>query len=185
MTKIMDAWEAARVTRKHTMINIRAENVAEHTWGVVHVLFNLWPSAPMRMVLGAQYHDIGEYKTGDIPAHVKWASPEITSVCESLERKGGEECLIPELHHALDLTTTEKYLLELCDRAEFCFSCYYERMLGNQHAVKPFHRAYAKFLSVWDLHRDLISSLDTLLAKNITRLEDELTELKNKMGDPV
>lgn len=177
----MDGWLAARVVRKHTMHCLNRENLAEHTWGVVHVLFCVWPNVPGKLILAAQYHDIGEYRTGDVPAHIKWAHPQVRETCESLEQQGAEECLPEELHHCLHLVTAEKVLVEICDKAELCFSTYYECRMGNSLVLDVFLRAQERIDYLFDTHGFEISEMSTTAHDGIQSLITEIQKLRTKI----
>lgn len=186
MPRVMDAWEAARVVRKHTMINIRAENVAEHTWGVDHILFCIWPGIPFRVVIGAHYHDGGEYATGDVPANVKWANPGVAETCSTLETTGIRNTLPEHLHECLDLSDLEKKIIEIADRTEFCFSTYYEIMMGNRHVVKMFRRSLDRvFLLAKEIEQEVREYIGTNVAERITALTLELMDLETRIGESI
>ena len=81
----IESWRNGQVVRKHTMENIRAENIAEHTWGVVTLLLIAWPKCPRHIIAGAQFHDAGERATGDMPGPTKWANPVLEAEMDRLE----------------------------------------------------------------------------------------------------
>lgn len=59
------------VRRYHTEGNVISQSVAEHTWRVVVLLLHLWPDCSRELLLAAQYHDVAEGFTGDLPAPFK------------------------------------------------------------------------------------------------------------------
>lgn len=136
----MRGWAAMRVVRKHTLPYHRAENLAEHTWGVVHLLLCVYPNAPVSLIRKAMYHDSGEYRCGDIPGDFKVARPEVGEVAEEFELEAARDVLPEHLHDALTVTSEDRLILKICDRIEFAFSCYHEWMLGNRYAVEPMRR---------------------------------------------
>lgn len=143
--KMIESWYSGQVTRKHTMVNIRAENVAEHTWGVVHLIMMLWPGVPVPVLYAAQYHDFGEKATGDVPATVKWAHPTVAATFDLLENAHIQQSLPRWILNPLDsLTDFQKGFLSFCDRAELCLSQSRERRMGNTLAMGAFVRSYNK-----------------------------------------
>ena len=69
--------DAGDVTRFHTLRTIRQQSVAHHSWGVATLLLHVWPEAPASVLRAALWHDVAEIETGDMPAPIKWANPEL------------------------------------------------------------------------------------------------------------
>jgi 5'-deoxynucleotidase YfbR-like HD superfamily hydrolase len=136
----LPGWMAMRVVRKHTLPHHRREILAEHTWGVIHILMCIYPNAPLDLVRKVMYHDIGEYRSGDMPGDFKAAHPEVRDMTEEFEMNAAKEVLPPHLHDTLFMTTEEAFLVKICDRIEFAFSCYHEWMMGNRYSAEPMRR---------------------------------------------
>jgi 5'-deoxynucleotidase YfbR-like HD superfamily hydrolase len=137
---VLEGWQAARVVRKHTLPHIRQENIAEHTWGVLHILLSIYPNAPAIIVKGALYHDLGEHKSGDIPGDFKADNPEIRGHTERYELEAAKRVVPESMHNCLSLLPSELCLVKFCDKLEFAFSCYHEWMLGNRYSIAPMER---------------------------------------------
>lgn len=136
----MDGWMAARVVRKHTLPHHRPEILAEHTWGVIHIMLYVWPDAPIDAVKAAMYHDVGEHKSGDIPGDFKADNPEVREFCDNYEHDAARSVLPERLWDSLQPSEQNAALVKFCDKAEFAFSCYHEWMLGNRYSLAPMKR---------------------------------------------
>lgn len=149
MSNVFEAWLAGRTVRKHTMHVHRRENVAEHTWGVVMLLFKYVPKPSLELVRAAVMHDMGEQATCDIPAHLCWSNPALKDVVQSLEDSHVASVMsgpLPAAAHASTLTDDEALALEVADRVEFTLSCHYEKLMGNSLVERGIKRAMEKAL---------------------------------------
>lgn len=145
MEKALDTWWTGQVTRKHTMRNLRAENVAEHTWGVMHLLLHVWPDCPKQTVIYAQYHDSGEEAVGDVPATTKWANQGLGQILDGLETDSLKKLLSEDLFEMwVSAGDLDRLVVEFCDRMEFCYSMIREWSMGNSFAREPFLRSFNK-----------------------------------------
>lgn len=171
----IESWRNGQVVRKHTMENIRAENVGEHTWGVVTLLLMAWPGVPPNIVVGAQFHDSGERATGDMPGPTKWANEVLSTEMDRLEQKHITDTM-PE--HICDdintLTEAEWAVIEIFDRAEFCISMGRERRLGNTYSMLYFERSLTKLEQVLEKHLETFQKMDPELMLGIRALHHEL-----------
>lgn len=61
------------------------------------------------------------------------------------------------------MDSSEWAVVELCDRAEFCFNMVYERMLGNQYAEIYYKRAWDKMTHVLETSRHHFIAKDDLV----------------------
>lgn len=188
MGEFIEAWRNGQVVRKHTMENIRAENTAEHTWGLVMLLMVAWPNVPMRIIKVAQIHDSGERATGDMPGPTKWANPILSDEMDRLEHSHLRESLPKHLCEQLKAMNESDWgVIEFFDRAEFCVSMARERRLGNSYAMLYFDRSYAKMKDTYDrLHEDF-DAKDPLLATNMRKLQIELSLERHELaqlGEP-
>ena len=171
----IESWRNGQVVRKHTMENIRAENVGEHTWGVVTLLLMAWPGVPPNIVVGAQFHDSGERATGDMPGPTKWANPVLEAEMDRLEQKHITDTMPEHICDDLStLTEAEWAVIEIFDRAEFCISMGRERRLGNTYAMLYFERSLTKFEQVIEKHMNSFMKMDPELMQGIRDLHHEL-----------
>lgn len=171
----IESWRNGQVVRKHTMENIRAENIGEHTWGVVTLLLMAWPGVKPNIVVGAQFHDSGERATGDMPGPTKWANPVLESEMDRLEHEHIQRTLPEHLRDDITtLTENEWAVIEIFDRAEFCISMGRERRLVNTYAMIYFERALTKMEQVIETHLDAFEKMDPELVVGIRQLHREI-----------
>lgn len=176
-------WRAMRLVRKHALPHLRPENLAEHTWGVLHNILFMYPDAPASLLRAALYHDLGEHKPGDIPGDFKAAHPEVRDACEAYELEAAKEALPEYLHECLEPAPEELFLVKIADRVEFAFSCYHEWMLGNRYSLGPMDRTID---IAWDYIREsseITSSLPAHVSENLNNLMLEATRLRKEMKD--
>lgn len=179
MGKLLDGWHSGQVVRKHTMMNLRADNNAEHTWGVIHILLSVFSEVSTRQIIQALYHDFGERATGDIPGPVLWNNPELAKAVEEKEYDYMQENLVPRMAAIMAnyLTAREKYMLEFADRIEFCFSMYREYSMGNKYALKPWYRSKTRALAAWEN----LKVIDTRADTDIREWWPEMIEIERKL----
>jgi 5'-deoxynucleotidase YfbR-like HD superfamily hydrolase len=140
MVDFYQAWRSGKVNRMHTMPQLVRENVAEHTWGVLMMCLRFYPQARKEFLAALILHDAGEIATGDIPAHIKWSTPELEDICHEKES-----------HHVQEmgydyplLTDAENKLMLVFDKLDFCVSCIHEMRMGNLNAARYFNRSLSK-----------------------------------------
>lgn len=134
------AWRSGKVNRMHTMPQLVRENVAEHTWGVLMLALRFFPMCRKEFLEALILHDAGEIATGDIPAHIKWSTPELEEICKEKESRHVEEM---GYRYPL-LTDAENYLMTVFDKLDFCVSCLHEMRMGNLNAARYFNRSLGK-----------------------------------------
>ena len=123
------------IKRWSLMRSIKEENIMEHSHQVAviaHALATI--SNKMfgdtlnitNIVLYAQYHEVGEVITGDLPTPIKYFNPEIKNAYKDLEKQATERILgmLPnELKEEYD-----KYLFPDIDSKEYKFVKYADRL---------------------------------------------------------
>lgn len=124
--------DAGAVTRYHAKRTLRTQTVADHTFGMlmlVKQVTNLtWPPHQMRRLYEAvMHHDLPELFTGDVPAPIKRAHPELGPLMDSIE-----EGLAP-LYQDFALSEEEACLLKWADRMELVLWCLEEYRMGNTY----------------------------------------------------
>jgi len=182
----IEAWRNGQVVRKHTMENIRAENDAEHTWGLTMLLICAWPNVPEHIIKMAIIHDCGERATGDMPGPTKWANPVLGDEMDRLEKQHIMDTLPEHLCDDYKTTTESEWaVIEFFDRAEFCISMARERRLGNTYAMIYMERSYNKMTQTFDNHKVAFTKMDTELLMGMMDLRAEIrTEMdKLERGD--
>lgn len=142
------------IKRWSLMRSIREENIMEHSHAVAviaHALALITNKIyggsvdEKKVVLLAQYHEVGEVITGDLPTPIKYFNPEIKTAYKDLEKgacqrilsmlpddiKGEyEEYIIP------DETSEEYKLVKFADRLSAYLKCVEEVKAGNAEFKK-------------------------------------------------
>lgn len=106
-------WLSGRVKRYHQTEGNVQQNIADHTFGVLVLLLDIYPAASSNLLRAAIYHDMPEAKVGDIPSPIKDDSG-IKAAIEDLEDQWLEDVgiVFPPL------TEEEMDLLYVCDVLE-------------------------------------------------------------------
>ncbi len=142
------------IKRWSLMRSVKEENIMEHTQQVAviaHALAlihnkNYGGNADIqKTVLLAQYHEVGEVITGDLPTPIKYFNPEIKSAYKDLE-VGACERLLAMLPDNLkdeyrqfvlpDTTTVEYKIVKFADRISAYLKCVEELKAGNTEFKK-------------------------------------------------
>lgn len=149
------------IRRWSLMRSVRDENIMEHSQQVAVIahalaLINnkiLGGSIDVnKVVLLAQYHEVGEVITGDLPTPIKYFNPEIKSAYKDLEEGASKRLLgmLPEQlrgeyeEYVLPNEESEEYKLVKCaDRLAAYLKCVEEVKAGNSE----FKKAKATILS--------------------------------------
>jgi 5'-deoxynucleotidase YfbR-like HD superfamily hydrolase len=128
---------AGRVTRYHTWPTLTQETIAEHSWGVAIIFFELF--AKLAAFGGADAaaivewilkHDLAELWSGDMPFPVKLRYPALKAGLVSVEEDaeaalGVERPLLTDYH---------KDCIKICDLLQMMLYGQHEKRLGNQYA---------------------------------------------------
>lgn len=142
------------IKRWSLMRSIREENIMEHSQQVAviaHALaiignknFNKTYNVE-KVVLLAQYHEVGEVITGDLPTPIKYFNPEIKTAYKDLEKNACERILnmLPDnfkeeyREYILPEESTEEYkLVKYADRLSAYLKCVEEVKAGNSEFKK-------------------------------------------------
>ena len=131
------------------MRSIREENIMEHSQQVAVIAHALalidnkmynGNVDVSKVVLLAQYHEVGEVITGDLPTPIKYFNPEIKSAYKDLEKHACEKILgmlpseLKEVYSEYvmpDETSYEYKLVKYADRLSAYLKCVEERKAGN------------------------------------------------------
>lgn len=142
------------IKRWSLMRSVREENIMEHTEEVVslaHILAvidnNIYGGNldVEKTVLIAQYHEVGEVITGDLPTPIKYFNPEIKTAYKDLEFKACEKILamLPEELKGeyepfiLPDTDSKEYkVVKYADRLAAYLKCVEEVKAGNSEFKK-------------------------------------------------
>jgi len=132
-----------KITRFHTCHTIQNETVATHTYNLMCLVDIVCEGNPgPNLLRGAMYHDQAEQITGDIPATMKWASPNICCEVDEWEcwfESYYQHFLYPNPSHRMSLQ--EYSILKYCDMLELFLFVYTEKILGNRSLDNVFQAA--------------------------------------------
>lgn len=142
------------IKRWSLMRSVKEENIMEHSHQVA-VIAHALALIKNKMfggnvnvnevVLLAQYHEVGEVITGDLPTPIKYFNPEIKSAYKDLEKGASEKLLLmlPEelqqeySSYVLPNEESEEYrLVKSADRLSAYLKCVEEIRLGNAEFKK-------------------------------------------------
>ncbi|MBQ7235914.1 MAG: 5'-deoxynucleotidase [Clostridia bacterium] len=142
------------IKRWSLMRSVREENIMEHSQQVAviaHALAIIKNNKfggtvdVSKVVLLAQYHEVGEVITGDLPTPIKYFNPEIKAAYKDLE-KGACERLIAMLPQDIqkdyqdyiipDENTEEYKIVKCADRLAAYLKCVEEIKAGNSEFKK-------------------------------------------------
>ena len=142
------------IKRWSLMRSVREENIMEHSQQVAVIahalavisnkIYNNNVSVE-KVVLLAQYHEVGEVITGDLPTPIKYFNPEIKSAYKDLEKGACEKliAMLPEnlrseyVEYVMPDENTEEYKLVKCaDRLAAYLKCVEEIRAGNTEFKK-------------------------------------------------
>ncbi len=142
------------IKRWSLMRSIREENIMEHSQQVAVIAHALalidnkmfdGKVDVSKVVLLAQYHEVGEVITGDLPTPIKYFNPEIKSAYKDLEKNACQKILgmLPsELQDEYseyvmpDETSYEYKLVKYADRLSAYLKCVEEVKAGNSEFKK-------------------------------------------------
>ena len=142
------------IKRWSLMRSIREENIMEHSQQVAVIAHALalinnkiygGKVDINKVVLLAQYHEVGEVITGDLPTPIKYFNPEIKSAYKDLEKGACEKLLnmLPESlrgeysKYIMPDESSEEYILVKCaDRLSAYLKCVEEIRAGNSEFKK-------------------------------------------------
>ena len=123
---------AGRIRRLHIRPVIGEEqNVAAHTWGLSMILLDLFPDISKGGLVFALRHDIPEVVTGDIPANVKWANPDLEKALDEREKSFLKDMGWISEHGGVPSWGRENLYIQLADRIELLFYCLEQMYMGN------------------------------------------------------
>ena len=142
------------IKRWSLMRSVREENIMEHSQQVAVIAHALalinnkiygGNVNVEKVVLLAQYHEVGEVITGDLPTPIKYFNPEIKAAYKDLEKNASERLLgmLPETlqgeyrEYILPDEEGEEYKLVKCaDRLAAYLKCVEEVKAGNSEFKK-------------------------------------------------
>lgn len=141
LTEINLYRDAANVLRYHTKRTLRQQTVGAHTFDLMMLVQTVAPDCRKEVLLACMKHDLPELFTGDLPAPIKRADPELAMLLEAVERG-----LYP-LYEEFNLTEEEEALVKWADRMELVLWCLEEHHLGNKYVVDTIRRGMGWILA--------------------------------------
>lgn len=134
---MVDLFDGGWIERYHVKGQrmVTRQSVAEHSWRIITIIFAIESRPTAGLVLAAQFHDVSERVTGDIPANVKRANPEIERVIREVSTN--EEV---RLGIRFALNNNEQTLLGWADRYEGAMHCLDEWEMGNRKILNTLLR---------------------------------------------
>lgn len=126
---MVEALAAGRTKRYHTRAMHDYQTVAAHSWGVAMLVLAIAESPSVDLLKAALVHDLGEAKTGDVPATAKWDSGELAYLLDQMERYE-----LMRMHLHVNLTVHDRRILKLADILELMNHVTDEMLMGNAHA---------------------------------------------------
>jgi hypothetical protein len=119
------------VRRCHGIRHDGEYRVDSHTWGVMVILYELWPGDFARIAPYAMFHDVPEAWVGDIPAPTKKYDPSVKAATDRMERAIMQRLRLP---YDGDMDPDDKAKLRAADHLELYFWAKEQVGGGNLHA---------------------------------------------------
>lgn len=167
---------AGDVVRFHSVPGIAKQTISEHQWGVALIVQYLQPNCSKRLIMAALTHDLAESKTGDIPAHVKWASQDLSALLTMMEVQAEKSM---GLDTFLDgLSEEEETILKLADTMEGMFYCNKRMFHGEKGGNEPFYQ-WTEFVK---RSSDRIEKLPQDVRERFSQLYNQVTG--GNLNDP-
>jgi hypothetical protein len=161
-TETVHMLQFGQVTRYHTELCVKSQDVAQHSFNVAWLCWLLSGKDPSaNLLLAALSHDAGERKTGDMPSPTKRSIEGLTDRLDALERRS----TLRAGFEGVVITDHERTILKLADLLDGCFYCLREIMMGNRLMVDDLRNG--AWLNFMDYTVDYLTSMPTSLAKHI------------------
>lgn len=116
MSAIQNIYESGRTIRYHANpdMNHLGQTTADHSWGMIAMLFYLHPNPSPNLIGYITFHDSEERWIGDVPFPFKRAAPDLAKQHEAVGQIICREMGIP--HYTI--TEEEAQWVKLLDRLE-------------------------------------------------------------------
>lgn len=123
------------VQRLHTIKTIFKQSVGEHSARVAGLLIAVYAPerVPYELLHHAILHDVAEFRTGDVPAPIKWSSDEISRALKEENEIFWQEI---GLDARVGLLNRSQYLIfKTADYLDLAIFCNDEIGLGNSYVA--------------------------------------------------
>jgi 5'-deoxynucleotidase YfbR-like HD superfamily hydrolase len=157
------------VKRFHTTYRSQEETVGHHSANVAALLLALHPDVSRNALVAALMHDVPEGYTGDIPAPVKWAHPELAAELNAAEMAHTEDIGLPTPH----LSPSDIKWLKLADMLDLVLSSIEEVGRGNLYA-KELERNGKKYIADMKLSQELQIKVNAII-RGVTQQWEQTT----------
>lgn len=145
---------AGRVERYHTHPTIQRQTVAEHTWQVLRVWFELYGEPSSAVATTILLHDVGELKTGDLPHTLKRDHPTLKIEVTKIEKEHVGKMIVYNsdtlTYDVPSLSTLDQLRIKLCDLLEMAEFALDELYFGNRNARIILHNIEIAFGNLLD-----------------------------------
>lgn len=132
LERIVKLRTGGTVERCHGIVHQGSYSVATHTWGVLVLLYVLYPEDYARLSPAVLFHDVPEAWVGDIPASTKKYAPAVKSECDRMEREIFAWLEVPA---DCNLASEDKAKVKACDTLELYIWAAEQVYGGNRHAA--------------------------------------------------
>lgn len=170
---------AGRIKRYHTWPTIQQQTVAEHTWQVMRIWFELFGSPSSDIAIAILLHDVGELKTGDLPYRGKRENPKLKEISADIEKEHlvrmvEANCICDQKLPTISIYDSMR--LKFCDLLEMGEFALDEIQLGNSGAKLIFRNVELAIEEKVDLCDGVYSQLDI----DLGRVWERLKKMKRK-----
>lgn len=119
------------VKRYHTWPTIQTQTVAEHTWNVLRIYYELFGPPSPEVTVYTLFHDAPELYTGDPPFPIKRDNPDLKAGYDRLDAEFMRNHRIPEI----PVTDEDKIRIKVCDLLEMWEFGLVDMKMGNTLAT--------------------------------------------------
>lgn len=137
---VMALREAGHVSRGHTLRFVGHYDVAQHSWHMAVLLYQLHPDPSPALVKMVLLHDVGERFVGDLPGPIKWTNPKLADLHGELESQA-----LAALGGDVKLTPEEYCWLKALDVLELFLWTQDQKAFGNEHVNACLNETIAWF----------------------------------------
>lgn len=134
--RIVQTRLGGKVERCHNVPHHGSYSVASHSWGMLVLLWQIYPEHWARLAPVVMAHDVGEGWLGDVPAPTMRYVPGLRQTMDGLEG-----ALVSTLGYptSLELTEEEHAVFKAVDRLELYFWSWEQIAFGNRFAIDVLH----------------------------------------------
>lgn len=130
--QLHEALAATSTIRMHNRPTIKDNNVGHHTCNMLIIAYHVYGGrAPHDLIKAITFHDLHEWRTGDIPYFTK-RHPKLKTPVRDVEREAEHEMGID-----VPLRPYLTAVLNVIDTMEFMYYMQCEYLMGNQLAYEP------------------------------------------------